>query len=292
MLPLLLSLAIDTLTPRRIALAHAESLTVTVTGAGEPVVLVPGLFGSAYGFRKVTPLLVEAGFQVIVIEPLAVGTSSRPRRADYSLHAQAARVAGTMDSLGLTNAVLVGHSVGAAIMLRVALARPDLARAIVSLEGGPAESAVGDSFRRAVQYVPMIRLLGGRRMIRRVVRQSLERASADASWVTDEAIAGYTAGATPDVGATLLAYLSMAEAREPAPLAPRLGELRCPVRLLLGGAPHGSRPGDVELARLRAGVPRLTVQVIEGAGHFLHEEAPADVARAVQAARAATLATR
>jgi hypothetical protein len=33
------------------------------------------------------------GYQVVVIEPLAIGTSSRPKRADYSLSAQALRVA-------------------------------------------------------------------------------------------------------------------------------------------------------------------------------------------------------
>jgi len=30
-----------------------------VAGEGDPIVLIPGLFGSAYGFRKLVPLLTR-----------------------------------------------------------------------------------------------------------------------------------------------------------------------------------------------------------------------------------------
>ena len=78
----LLLLAADT-TSRGfpLALAAAESLQVTVAGSGAPVVLLPGLFGSAYGYRKVAPALAAAGYRAIVsappasnIEVTAVGT--------------------------------------------------------------------------------------------------------------------------------------------------------------------------------------------------------------------------
>jgi pimeloyl-ACP methyl ester carboxylesterase len=292
MWPLIALLALDSAMVRRIHVAPAETLAVTIAGAGAPVVLVPGLFGSAYGFRRMIPALVDAGYQVIVIEPLAVGSSSRPRRADYSLQAQSRRVARVMDILALDDAVLVGHSIGAAIVLRLAVARPELVRAIVSLEGGPAESAVGASFRRAMQYAPFIRLVGGAGLVRRALRRSLISASGDASWVTDEAIAEYTAGATADLGATLLAYLRMSESRETEPLGPHLGELHCPVHLLLGGAPHASGPAGADVERLRIGVPQLEVQTIAGAGHFLHEEAPDDVVRAIRAVGGTRVAAR
>lgn len=292
MWPLIAILAMDSTVVRRIPVAPAETLTVTVAGTGAPVVMVPGLFGSAFGFRKVIPLLVEAGYQVIVIEPLAVGSSSRPRRADYSLQAQSRRVASVMDVLALDDAVLVGHSFGAAMVLRVAVARPELVRAIVSLEGGPAETAVSETFRRFMQYAPFIRLVGGARLVRRATRQSMISASGDASWVTDALIAEYTAGATADLGATLLAYLRMSEARESEPLTPHLGELRCPVSLVLGGAPHGSGPPSAEIARLRAGVPHLQVHIIPGAGHYLQEESAFEVAQIIRAAGQATNAAR
>jgi pimeloyl-ACP methyl ester carboxylesterase len=123
------------------AVASAETLTVRIEGAGAPVVLIPGLFGSAYGFRRVVPLLTDAGYQTILIEPLGMGESSRPQAADYSLSAQAARIAAILDTLHLQHLIIVGHSAGAAIALRLAVQRPSLVKAIVSLEGGSSFAA-------------------------------------------------------------------------------------------------------------------------------------------------------
>src|SRR5947199_10686987 len=82
----------DTSRAFSIALAPAESLWVTVEGAGDPVVLIPGLFGSAFGYRRVLPGLVDAGYRTIVIEPLGIGPSARTEPAEHSLTAQADRV--------------------------------------------------------------------------------------------------------------------------------------------------------------------------------------------------------
>src|SRR2546426_1510347 len=65
-----------------VPVAPTESLSVETAGRGAPVVLIPGLFGSAFGFRKLVPLLVGAGYRTIVIEPLGVGASARPERSE------------------------------------------------------------------------------------------------------------------------------------------------------------------------------------------------------------------
>src|SRR5437899_1410947 len=88
---LALALLADTVHTFSLALSPAESVAVTVTGTGDPVVLVPGLFGSAFGYRAVIPLLTDAGYRAIVVEPLGIGSSARPEHADYSLTAQADR---------------------------------------------------------------------------------------------------------------------------------------------------------------------------------------------------------
>jgi len=266
---------------RYVAVAPAESLRVTIEGAGAPVILVPGLFGSAFGFRRVVPLFVEAGWRTIVVEPLGVGGSARPERADYSLTAQAARVAAVLDSLGVRHAVLVAHSVGGSIALRLAVARPDLVAGIVSLEGGPAEAAATPGFRRAMSFAPWIKLFGGMRLIRGQIRRYLVAASGDPGWVTDDVVAGYAAGAAADVGAALKAYIGMAGAREPQALRPRLAEIRCPVRLLVGAVPHPSAVPQRELDLLAASLPRFAIDSLTGVGHFPQEERPAAVLEAV-----------
>src|SRR5216117_9367 len=110
----------------KVPLTRTESLAVATAGAGEPVVLIPGLFGSEFGFRKLVPLLNAAGYRTIVIEPLGVGSSGRPAHANYSLTAQADRIAAVLDSLGVRRALVVAHSIGGSEAFRLAYRRPDL----------------------------------------------------------------------------------------------------------------------------------------------------------------------
>jgi len=272
----------DSTVALRVSVARAESLQVGVTGDGPPVVLIPGLFGSSFGFRNVVPRLTEAGYRVIVIEPLGIGSSARPEDSDYSLTAQADRIAAVLDTLGVHDAVVVAHAVGASMAYRLAYRRPDLVGGIVSLEGGPAEAAATPSFRRAMRFAPWIKWFGGIGRVRSKIRSGLVAASGDTSWVTDSVVAAYTAGAAADLDATLKAFLRMGKAREPELLVPRLGEIRCPVRLLVGTAPHqgGVPAGDLEA--LRAGLSSLSIERVPGSGLYIHEEQPEAVVNAVK----------
>jgi pimeloyl-ACP methyl ester carboxylesterase len=258
------------------------ALRVAVLGEGPPVLLLPGLFGSAFGYRTLAPELAAAGFRAIALEPLGVGGSARPEGADYSLAAQAARIAALLPALGAERPVVVVHSAAAAIAFRLAARHPERVAAIVSMEGGAPEQAATAGFRRALTFAPLIRLLGGRRLIRRQVRSTLLGGAADKRWVTDEVVDGYMGAAAQDLGAALRGYRRMANAREPEPLAPRLRDVRCPVRLLMGAVPHRGGPDEAEIARLRQSLPTLVVQRLAGVGHYIYEEDPHAVVAAVR----------
>lgn len=291
---LLLSDSASTTGGFKVTVAPAESLAVEVTGraAGAPVVLVPGLFGSAFGFRKLVPLLSAAGYRAVVVEPLGIGSSSRPRKANYSLTAQAGRIAAVLDSLGVRGVLLVAHSIGGSEAFRLAYHRPDLVRGLVSIEGGPTEATLTPSFRRALRFAPWIKLLGGIRLIRRKIRGMLIDSSGDPSWVTDDVVQGYTAGAAHDLDATLRAYLAMGDAREPEKLAPHLAEVRCPVRLIVGGARHDGDVGDEEVRLLEHTLRSFALDSVPGAGHFIYEEQPRAVLAAVTRLAASVTAAR
>lgn len=267
----------------RVSVAPAESLGVTISGAdsGAPLVLIPGLFGSEFGFRKVVPPLNEAGYRTIVIEPLGIGASSRPQHADYSLGAQADRIARVLEALDVDSALFVAHGLGAAMALRVAYRRPALVRGLVALDGGPSEAATGPEFRRTMRMFPWVKLMGGMKLVRKKTRENLVASSADTSWVTEEVVAEYTAGTAKDLDATLKAFVAMAGSKEREHLTPHLGEVLCPVRLLVGGAPHGGSMKDADVELLKSSLPTFAVDTIAGAGHYLHEEQPDIVVSAV-----------
>ena len=282
---LALLLCADTARAFPLVLSPAESVEVTVAGSGEPVVLIPGLFGSAFGYRAVIPLLTDAGYRAIVVEPLGIGSSARPEHADYSLTAQADRIAAALDRLSVRHAVVVAHSLGASMAFRLAYRRPDLVARIVSLDGGPAEAAATRAFRRAMKFAPWIKLFGGVKLVRKKIRGQLIKASGDASWVSEQVVDGYTAAAAHDLDGTLKAFLAMAERREPERLRPHLAEVRCPVRLLLGTATHEGGVSAEEVAVLAAALPLFIVDSVPGAGHFIYEEQPAVVVTAVRRLR-------
>ena len=265
-----------------VVVAPAETMHVEAwAGTGRPVAVVPGLFGASFTFRKVVPLLAAQGFRPIIIEPLGTGFSSRPPKADYSLAAQAHRLAAVLDSLHSGPVLVLAHSLGAAIAFRLAIDRPDLVSGIVSLEGGPTEEATTPTFRSAMRYLPWVKLLGGISLVRRKIRGMLLDSSGDRSWVTDGVIMGYTLGEARDFDATLRTFLAMSRSREPAKLAPRLGDIACPVTLLVGTAPHDGDVPPQEVALMHKALLSFAVDSQLGAGHYLQEERPAAVVTAV-----------
>jgi esterase len=264
-----------------VRLTTAESLQVTMAGQGEPVVLIPGLFGSAFGYRHLLTRLPAAGYQAIVIEPLGIGTSARPDKGNYSLTHQSDRIAAVIQTVVSGPAILVAHSTGASMALRLAYRHPELVSAVVTLDGGPAERATSRGFRRAMQYVPWIKWLGGVRRVRSKIRESLIETSGDTTWVTEEVVDGYTAGARADLDGTLKAYLRMAESKEPERLVPNLGIVRIPVRLVVGMAPHDGGIPDAQLAALQRGLTSFAVDSVPGVGLHVHEERPEAVVEAI-----------
>ncbi len=265
----------------RIEVAPAETMAVTLAGEGSPVVIVPGMLGAAFGFRKVIPLLEAEGRRVVVIDPLGTGASSRPRHADYSFTAQADRVAAVLDSLGIGGAVAVCHALGASICYRLAYRHPGALAGIVSLNGGPAEQVGSPGLRFALRFGPLLRLFGGNDGARSKVREGLRHSSFDSTWVTEAVVDAYVAPFGGSAGGAIALLKRFASAHEPEPLAPHLPDVRVPVELLIGAAPRSATDDDVQLDVLRRGLPDLAVDTVAGAGQYIQEERPAAVARAV-----------
>lgn len=268
---------------RDVAVARSEVLRTTSFGAGRPVVLIPGLFGAAFGYRKIVGPLVELGYRPIVIEPLGFGWSSHPRRANYSLSAQTTRVAAVLDSLGVYKALIVAHSTGGSIALRLAYQRPDLIEGILLIDGGPTESAATPGLRRAMRFGGMLtKALLQPDAFRSEVRHEIVANSSDTSWVTPEVIVGYTEGATADLPGAIDAWQGMAKSVESESLLARLGECRVPVRLIIGAVPHQSGVGAEQIELLGQRLPDFAVERVAGSGQYIQEEQPSAVLVALE----------
>lgn len=275
----------DNAPPRRVMVAPAETLAVTSSGTGTPVILIPGLLGGAFGYRKVRSLLARDGVRSIVIEPLGFGASSGPAAANYSLAVQADRIGAVMDTLGVRDAVVVAHAVGAGIAYWLALRRPELVHGLVSIEGGPIETAGTPGVRRIVEAAPWLRILGMKKTLRSRIRRGLISNSGSTEWVTDTVVNSYVDAFAPDYRRMISVFQGMLHSREPASLSRMLPRIRCRATLLVGSVPHtgGVTPADV--SALKQAIPALSVDTARGAGLYIFEEQPSIVERAVLAIR-------
>jgi len=285
---LLLTLALlasptDSVLVRDIEVAPGEMLRTTTIGAGQPLVLIPGIFGAAFGYRTITGQLAARGYRCIVVEPLGYGWSSHPKDADYSFTAQSQRVASALDSLGVTRALVVAQSSGAAIGFRLAIARPELVRGMLSIDGGPAESAATPGMRKAFKFGGgLVKFVMDESTLRHDVRREIVKNSGDTTWVTDAVIRGYTAGQVADMHGSIDAFQRMSKSKEEASLADRLHQCTVPVRLLVGTVPHPAEVTKDQRELLSEKLPNFSSDSVPGSGQYIQEEQPQAVMAAVE----------
>lgn len=278
----LLTSPVDSAVVRDIEVADGETLRTTSVGTGQPLVLIPGIFGGAFGYRKITGPLVARGYRTVVIEPLGYGSSSHPKKADYSFTAQTERVARTLDRLGVKRALFVAQSSGAAIAFRLAILRPDLVRGLLSIDGGPAESAATPGMKKAFKLGGgLVKFAMDQSKLRHDVRREIVRNSGDTTWVTDAVIRGYTAGQTADMNGSIDAFHKMSKSKEGESLAARLHQCAVPVRLLVGTVAHPAEVTKDQRQLLSDKLPDFKADSVRGAGQYIQEEQPAAVVAAV-----------
>jgi len=100
---------------------------------GPPVLMIHGASANAREFTWTLAPRLENTHRVFMADRPGHGYSGRPEDA-HNLGVQAAQMAGVLDALAPgEKTVLVGHSFGGAVALRVALDRPDLVKALVLL---------------------------------------------------------------------------------------------------------------------------------------------------------------
>lgn len=99
-------------------------------GAGAPIVLVHGNTGSSAWWSLVMDM---PGHRVIAPDLPNFGRSEPLDIADIDVYAD--HLAAFISALGLDAPVVVGHSLGGAVVMSMAARRPELARAIVLVDG-------------------------------------------------------------------------------------------------------------------------------------------------------------
>ncbi|HXA48530.1 MAG TPA: alpha/beta hydrolase [Burkholderiaceae bacterium] len=94
-------------------------------GQGQAIVMVHGLAGQTGNFSYALLSRLAKNFRVIIIDRPGSGYSTRPAGMPARITAQSEVVAKFIKKLGLDRPLLVGHSMGGAVSLGVALNHPE-----------------------------------------------------------------------------------------------------------------------------------------------------------------------
>ncbi len=100
-------------------------LHVIERGQGPALLLIHGLGGQSGHFTYGIVKLLAPHFRVVVIDRPGSGYSTRSDASSASLESQAAMIAALIDQMKLDRPFVVGHSLGGAIALALALAHPE-----------------------------------------------------------------------------------------------------------------------------------------------------------------------
>jgi pimeloyl-ACP methyl ester carboxylesterase len=118
---------------RRIATNGIE-LNVHDEGEGPLVVLCHGFPELAYSWRHQIPALTGAGFRVLAPDMRGFGRSSTPPEIEsYDIATLCADMTGLLDQLGEQSAIFAGHDWGANVVWQLALQQPQRVRAVAGL---------------------------------------------------------------------------------------------------------------------------------------------------------------
>ncbi|WP_328188717.1 alpha/beta fold hydrolase [Marinobacter sp. OP 3.4] len=247
-----------------------------ITGEGEPLVLLHGLFGSLENLGGVNQRLQD-GWQVHGLDLRNHGRSPHTDTMDYP--AMAEDVVAYLDEQGIDRACLLGHSMGGKTAMQVALAYPERVQRLIVADIAP------------VTYHPRHdAILEG--------MKNLDLSSVSSRGDADRALQEYVE--VPEVRMFLLKNLVRVPADEKADNPDTFRwRLNLPVIEAcyqnLADAPEGEGPFEGPVLFLKGAesayiqrkhreridtlFPRAHLEEIEGTDHWLHAEKPDEFAR-------------
>jgi pimeloyl-ACP methyl ester carboxylesterase len=240
-------------------------------GPGTVIICVPGIGDTRAEYRFLAPLLIQAGYRVITVDPRGMGESS-VSFDDYSAAAVGSDVAALIKAENFDSVYVVGNSAAGASAVWVAAELPDRVRGIALID-------------------PFVRDMPTSFWARTALSAAMHRPWGPAFW---SMYYGSLYKAAPPKDLPEYRQALEANLKEPgrfealqamlwAPKGPceaRIKDVRAPALVVMGGAdPDFDNPATE--ASLVAGLLHGKVLMVPGAGHYPHVEQPKMVANEI-----------
>jgi magnesium chelatase accessory protein len=245
-------------------------------GKGPQALLIHGAGASLHSFTGLAPHLAPP-FETIAFDLPGHAFTKAAAGRRMTLDGAAAMTRELLDAIGAEPCLVVGHSAGAAIGIRMIASKRVAPRLFVGINGAfsPFEGPAGFLFpmmAKALHFNPFAPYLlaqsgRSRARVEALIRGTGSRIAAEGVdlYATLMAFPGHVAGALAMMANWDLTGM-------PSDL--RAVTTRC---LFLAGASDRAVPPE-DSARAAAMAPNASHQILEGLGHLAHEEDPARIA--------------
>jgi pimeloyl-ACP methyl ester carboxylesterase len=188
-------------TPREetVTLADGRVIAALVAGPGDgqKIVFVHGLGGSQSTWQIVLGELAER-YRVAAIDLPGHGQSDKSVSADYSTPALAAAVAEALKALKVTPAIVVGHSLGGAVALHLALQHADEVAGLVLVNSAGLGNEIagelldlmdGEPGKATARALLELFFADQRLVVDRGIDEMAQNQLADGAWAAQRAVA-------------------------------------------------------------------------------------------------------
>ena len=251
-----------------VTLANDVKVYALIAGpadATETIVFLHGLGGSQTTWANVLGEFAES-YRIVAIDLPGHGASDKPApdEIDYSVAGLANAIGELIEQLDLAPAVLVGHSLGGATALQLALDRPKTVRGLVLVNSAGLGVEVNPELLDRAEAEPS----------RDEARKLLELFFEDQRFILDRGVDDmFAARSAPGADAAVKALAASTFTREGQQvfLTDRLPDVEVPI-LFIWGEHDRVFPAMHAVAAAEI-VPTAWLEVIEGAGHVPQIEA-------------------
>ena len=280
----------------KVRAADGTRLRVVATGpkGARRVVLLHGMPQTSYAFRHVIPFLAGR-YRVIVPDLRGTGASDLAENGDYGLETLAGDVGAVLDATGEGPALVTGHDWGGAIAWAFATRFPARVRHIIAVNGPHPAAYAREMLTRAqasrAVYIGLFHLPGAARLLSLGRAWSfgkmIEGSSAPLAFSKVDLDLYRDAYARPGRAEALIAYYkqvfggrrALEKRREIMTTWPRTD---VPATVLWGEDDQALAPSHPDAIRPYAS--RLEIRRLPGVSHWVPEERPEEVARAIREA--------
>lgn len=245
---------------------------VQVAGSGPVLLLLHGTGAATHSWRTLLPHLLEH-FTVVAPDLPGHGFSATPAGHQLTLPGISRALDALLTRLDLQPQVAVGHSAGAAIMLRMSIDHQLPAQTLISLNGAmlPLPGLAGLLFPPAARLLSALPFAPQAVAWRAARRDAVERLIRSTGSSLDETGVALYHRLVSNPG-HIAGALAMMANWDVAPLVRDLPALAAQLTLIVGSGDETVSPE--ESRRVHRMVPDSRLVELEGLGHLAHEEAP------------------